>query len=142
MNSRRVLVIASILATLVSAACAPTAKPDGPTPLVTAQGSETPTMSVVEQSEKPTPDPTSQPPTAAIVQTQTASVGQSPETAVEPVAVAFVDGKHGWAVAGDCDGSGENGCSVIGTADGGKTWTEEYHTNLALRDIYFVDASN
>ena len=133
---RRLFAVASILGILVSAACAPTAKQGGLTSLVTAQGSATPTISVVKQSEKPTPGPTPHLSSTAIVQTQAASVRQSPKTAMKPVAAAFVDGKHGWAVVGDCDGSSENCCSVIATADGGKTWTEEYHTKLALRDIH------
>ncbi len=66
-------------------------------------------------------------------------VSPSAQLGAHPEAVTFVDADHGWVLDGDCDWPGPSGCSVLATADGGSTWTEQFHTTLAVPEIFFLD---
>ena len=56
--------------------------------------------------------------------------------------VSFVDLDHGWATEQINTGAGEktaSGSRVLATSDGGRTWTEQLRTPLALMHVEFVD---
>ncbi|HVC32962.1 MAG TPA: YCF48-related protein [Chloroflexota bacterium] len=78
----------------------------------------------------------------SITRVQPAMVTTGAPLGASPEKVTFADARHGWVLDGDCTWPGANGCSVLATADGGATWAEQFHTTLAVPEIFVLDDSH
>jgi photosystem II stability/assembly factor-like uncharacterized protein len=72
-----------------------------------------------------------------VTATVAATLHESPQPALNVSVLTFADAQHGWALA-QC-ARAHSTCTVLGTADGGRTWKSLGFTPLAADRLQFLD---
>lgn len=125
--------VTGVVALLMIAACGSTAPSAAPTWSTTASASPPPaTTPVALRSSAPSPSPSFGPSPITFTATGVANVSAA---AVPPalLTVAFGDGRHGWA--------GGDGV-LLGTRDGGATWSREWAGAASVFRVTALDAGH